>query len=246
MITNEQIQIALKSILESIHKTDTFKLAVCVPSQDIWKTDFGICLFAMGVQFGAKKVDLPWVKRHEIMLFNRKSSLIHSLRHSLVVDAIEWGATHILFVDSDQTFPADTIHKLAAHDKLVVGANIVTKSFPAKFCATGLDGNRVQTKIDSEGIEEVKVCGTGLVLINTKALLNVSLPYFLMPYDHETRTFMGEDVYFSNILREAGVPIYIDHELSKVVGHIGSMEYGFSHAGEVDEETGEVTMCSEG
>jgi len=200
----------------------------------------------MGVQFGTTKINLPWVKRHEIMLFNRKSSLIHSLRHSLVVDALEWGATHILFVDSDQTFPADTVHRLAVHDKLVVGANIVTKSFPAQFCATGLDGKRVETRTDSEGLEEVKVCGTGLMLLSTKALKGLKLPYFLMPYAEDTRTFMGEDVYFCNILRENGTQLYIDHELSRVVGHIGQFEYAFSHAGAVDSETGVVTMVNEG
>jgi len=245
VITNEQLKTALGLIVDKIHKdTDTFKLAVCVPSQENWKADFGISMFSMAIRFAMSKIELPWVKKHEIMLFNRKSSIIHSLRHSLVVDAIEWGATHILFVDSDQTFPADVVQRLAAHDKLVVGANIVTKQFPATFCATGLDGHRVKTTPSSEGLEEVKVCGTGVMLISTKVFAELEPPYFLMPYEESTRTFMGEDVYFSKLLRDAGIPIYIDHDISKVIGHIGQMEYMFSHAGTVDEESGVVTMFS--
>lgn len=235
-LTQNQIKTALSAMLKEIHNTDTFKLAVCVPSQENVKTDFAVSLFSMAMHLGMEKIKLPWVQKHAVMLFNRKSSIIHSMRHMLVVDAIEWGATHILFVDSDQTFPADVVHRLALHDKMMVGANIVTKQFPAQFCATGLNGKRVITRPSSTGLEEVNVCGTGLVLINTKVFDGLSLPYFLMPYNEATRTFMGEDVYFSNIVRARGHQVFIDHDVSKTVGHVGQMEFNFTHAGEVDKD----------
>lgn len=234
-ISDDQIRAALGRVLKKVHSGNVFKLAVCIPSQTEVKADFAVSLFSMAVKYAMTKVDLPWVKHQSIMLFNRKSSVIHSVRHQLVCDALEWGATHILFVDSDQTFPPDIVHRLAKHNKMLVGANVVTKQIPAVFCATGLDGKRVTTHPTSTGLQEVNVCGTGVLLINTKVFENLSIPYFLMPYRPETRTFLGEDVYFCNIVREAGHKVYIDHDVSKEVGHLGQFEYGYTVAGTVNK-----------
>lgn len=241
-ISDKQIQMALKTLTDNAHDSDIMKLAVLVPSLEYWKADFSVSLFSLAMKYAMSKVDLPWIKHQSIVLFNRKSSVIHSSRHQLVCDALEWGATHILFADCDQTFPPDLIHRLMAHKQMVVGANIVTKQIPAVFCATGLDGKRVKTLAASSGLEEVRVCGTGVMLIDTRVFAKLSIPYFLMPYNPDTRTFLGEDVYFSGILREAGFKIYIDHDVSKEVGHIGQLEYTYAHSGEIDAETGEANF----
>lgn len=220
--------------LEKVHRTDTLSLAVCVPSTSHVHAVFAVDLFALALRMGLERVKLPWVKKQRVFLFNKQGSLIHSQRQNLVLDAVTAGATHILFVDSDQTFPPDTVHQLACHDKLVVGANIVTKEIPARPCAYALDGSPCYTDPASSGLEEVAVCGTGLVLINTKIFGLIEPPIFLMPYDEEKRIYLGEDVYFCNKLRKAGVRVYVDHDLSKKVGHIGMLEYTHAFVGETD------------
>lgn len=223
----------LARVLNRLHQTDTFALAICVPSGIMLHAAFAVDLFAVGVKMGLEKVPLKrYRKTRAPMLLNKQSSLIHSSRQQLVVDAILQGATHILFVDSDQAFPPDTVHRLVRHDKLIVGANIVTKEIPARPCAVGLDGKYVYTDPQSSGLEQVAVLGTGLMLINTRVFGMIEPPLFLMPYLPETKTYLGEDVYFSRKAREAGIPIFVDHDLSKLVGHIGQFQYFHDHVGE--------------
>jgi len=102
---------------------------------------------------------------------------------------IELHATHILFVDSDQSFPPEVVHILAASKKKVVGANVVTRMDPMLPCAVGLDGKKLWTRPDSHGIEEVSVCGTGVMLIDTRAFGSWRSP-FLYKYMGKNRDLL--------------------------------------------------------
>ena len=37
-------------------------------------------------------------------------------------------------------------------------------------------------------------------------------------------------MYFCRLLQKAGVPIYVDHDLSKECGHLGSFDFRLDHA----------------
>ena len=50
---------------------------------------------------------------------------IATLMHALAVDA-----THILWLDSDMRFPADTLGRLLARNRDIVGANYCARRFP--------------------------------------------------------------------------------------------------------------------
>jgi hypothetical protein len=47
---------------------------------------------------------------------------------------------------------------------------------------------------------------------------------------------MGEDVFFCKKARELGHKIYIDHDVSHEIGHIGTFEFGHPHTWVVKEE----------
>ena len=70
-----------------------------------------------------------------------------------------------------------------------------------------------------QGREDVK-------LISTRALRALAEPWFEMPYLPERQEFLGEDVYFCHKAIVAGFDIWIDHDLSKEVQHVG--RYGYS------------------
>lgn len=48
-------------------------------------------------------------------------------------------------------------------------------------------------------------------------------PLFSMPWNGSD--YLGEDVFFFMRLEEAGVPVFVDHDLSNQIAHVG--EYGY-------------------
>lgn len=149
-------------------------------------------------------------------------TFVHHAREKLLHDmASLWGATHILWLDADMTFPPDAALRLLAHDKEVVAANYVTRVPPSRPTAVR-DGKFISSSGQS-GLEEVDHVGMGVFLLNTSVVRDLPSPRFW--YDSPTET---EDVYFCRLLRNAGQTIYIDHDLSQEVGHIGLHTYRHS------------------
>lgn len=146
-------------------------------------------------------------------------TFVHQAREKLLHDLITiWGATHILWLDADMTFPKDAALRLLAHGKEVVAANYVTRVPPSRPTAKR-DGQSVHSH-DAAGLESVDHVGMGVFLISTSIVPDLPRPRFW--YSTETET---EDVYFCRLLKAAGHDIWIDHDLSKEVGHVGQHTY---------------------
>src|SRR3990172_1015176 len=103
-----------------------FNLAVAIPSGGTWHTDFALSLIMMMLTL--QKHLVPGYTDRNIRIFNRRSSLLPKSRHDLIQDAIDTGCSHLLFIDTDHTFPPFLVHVLASHGKRVIGCNIATKS----------------------------------------------------------------------------------------------------------------------
>jgi hypothetical protein len=152
-------------------------------------------------------------------------TFVHQAREKLLHDVTElWGATHILWLDADMTFPKDAALRLIAHDKEVVAANYVTRVAPNRPTARK-DGQCVSSVTAPSGqivpwLETVDHVGMGVFLMKTSIVKDLPRPRFW--YSTETET---EDVYFCNLLRKAGHEIWIDHDLSRSVGHVGQYTY---------------------
>jgi hypothetical protein len=168
-----------------------------------------------------------------------QGTYVHSARDELLQGMIEDEVTHILWLDSDMTFPPDALIQLLQRQKPVVGINYSTKSPTGKFVALkevdweGKTGStRLVTSEESTGVEEVEALGFGMVLMKTAFLKNLPpRPWFFFEWLGGPRGLqIGEDVYFCRILKEMGVPIYVDHDLSKECGHIGQFTYKTENA----------------
>ena len=156
-------------------------------------------------------------------IVNKKGSIVHQARCQLVEEAQQNGATHLMFVDSDHTFPRDTFVRLIKHDKDIVGVHQVTKRPPVRSNCEGLDKQRL-TK-PGVGLEEVSRLGTGIMLVNMRVFKELRKPYFNFRYDKD-KGWTGEDYYFCKEAKDRGFKIYVDHELSKECFHIGTATYG--------------------
>lgn len=204
---------------------------ICIPSRDVWKAEFGLSLLRLQGYCLAKGDILPYVQL-------KTGSVIAELRNHLVRDALKSEqTTHILFIDDDQMFPADTLERLIARDKPIIGANIVRKEANPRTnsrnkAPEGVDGGVCWTKPSDTGIKEVDYVGTGLMLIKREVFEAMNDPWFV--YDVEKKT--GEDVSFCHKAQEIGYNVYIDHDLSKEVKHCGTFYWGLEHTDAWQEE----------
>jgi len=151
----------------------------------------------------------------------RRSCDIVSNRTWLVNEAIKNGGTHILFVDSDMIFPDDTIPRLLAHKKEIVGVKYKKREFPVNWLYEPINGE------SEKEIFTVKYVGLGLMLIDLSIFTDkekpLGSPWFNFGRDSQGALAMGEDVWFCNTARFAGYDVWVDPTLK--IGHVG--EYIF-------------------
>lgn len=201
------------------------KVLVCVPTHGEWKSGFGWSL-ARAVTFFAT---MPYDGEKAIEIEVIRSSILPETRTRLVSRAYKYGATHIMWCDTDMKFPPDAIVRLVNHNKLVVGANYVTKDVEPRPVAYREDDDYVGpvwTKETDTGLQQVTFLGMGLMLTDLRVFDALKLPWFVFqPLGPEFQKQSGEDGYFCHKLREAGIDVWIDHDLSKQVVHVGDYEY---------------------
>ena len=176
---------------------------------------------------------VPGYDKVELQLHNAKGSILPASRQRILKAALEAGATHLLFIDSDQTFPADLAHRLLSHGKLVVGCNVATKVLPPSTTARMKDGTAsgapFYTERDSKDLVKVWRLGTGVLLLNLNIFKREELkkpPHFQVEWNEERGDYTGEDWFFMERLEKAGVSIWVDQSLSRQIGHVGSLNYG--------------------
>src|SRR3990172_6819812 len=99
---------------------------------------------------------VPRYARQQFPVHNAKGTILPQLRHNIIKAALAAKATHVLFIDSDQTFPQDIAHRLLACKKQVVGCNIATKKLPsgptARLAAASSEGGPFFIKIKNTGV----------------------------------------------------------------------------------------------
>lgn len=197
------------------------RLITAVPSMGTWDYRFGMCLAAMVSAFAQVRAGLG---RQSMVLRHHKGSVLSKSRHQLLMSGLDFNATHLLFLDSDMTFPPLTAHYLLKRQRRVIAANCPTKNFPSIPTARGKD-NVIITSEGKTGVERVWRIGTGVMLLDLSIFRKVKGPWFEVHWDEGTGDYVGEDWFFCQLLETHGIPIFIDHELSQNIGHVGDHEY---------------------
>lgn len=197
------------------------RVAVCVPSGGTWEQKFGASLFDMLLH--VSQYPLPGVTEFHIGLSTSAGSILPRERQRLVMAARKVEATHLLWLDDDMVFPADTLHRLLLPKKPIVAANCTTRSLPPKPCATK-NNARVQSN-DKHGLEEVDAVGMAVMLTEMRVFDTIPEPWFMFGFQPKSKNYTGEDVFFCHTARAHGFPVLIDHDLSVEIGHMGGHEF---------------------
>ena len=139
-------------------------------------------------------------------------------RDMLMRQAKAVGCDYLLFIDSDMIFPVDTIQRLINHKKVIVGANYRQRRGNNDFSARKNNAFVSSEGPDKTGLEDVEFMGFGVCLIDLSILEKIPEPWF--EGTSPEGFYLGEDVAFCDLVREAGEKVWIDHDLSKQVGHL--------------------------
>lgn len=209
-------------------------LCIAVPSNRDHKPAFVLHLMALhkhlltsGIQ-GVEKFDL-------MVKFKSRCSNLPQSRQDFLDEARKEGVTHLLFLDDDMTFPATLVDSLWKHQLPVVAANCCHKDpMGLHYTAMGLDGLPIASKGQS-GLCEVAQVGTAVMLIDLEAISHVEPPHFMVEWLPDRGRYCSEDVFFCYRLRQAGIRVHIDHDLSNQVGHVGDYTYCFASYQEAQE-----------
>jgi hypothetical protein len=147
---------------------------------------------------------------------------IAALREGAARAILNSGASHILFIDSDMMFPKNTIKRLLSRDKDIIGANYIQRVQQDKW--TALINNDSVISTGCKDIQEVDSIGMGVCLIKVDVFRKLVQPWFNTPFVNGE--YIGEDVYFCKLATTNGFKIYVDHDLSQEVHHIGEIKLG--------------------
>jgi hypothetical protein len=218
----------IKPIDDFIKPKSLYKLGICIPHMRQVHAEF-----ARDLANTIATVADAWVyelKRKEplgIMTFWDDCSILPMKRSELCKAALQANCSHVFFIDTDMTWNPRHVARALSWDLPIVAANCTTKTFPAVETAADFDMQRVATNYEDQHLQQVMQVGTAWMLLNTDVLKAMSYPYFQIHWRNDE--WLGEDMYFCRMaMEEAQAPIFIDHEISKHVKHIG--EFHYSHA----------------
>jgi hypothetical protein len=170
-----------------------------------------------GMKYGVERHAVSVGSGHSCLSMGRQEALEMARKHNF---------THVLFIDDDMVFAPNLLQQLISHKVGVVGANAMTKDQRnSQFVVRGMDGERLSSK-GKKGIEEVTRHGMGVMLVEMAAISHVAVPHFEVVW--KNGSYVSEDNYFCDKLREHGVKIYTDHDAAQQIGHVGDYVYAMN------------------
>lgn len=195
------------------------KVLIGVPCTETVRCEFAQCLAGLTHHNAQKLIHSPSCFITSSVLHDSRNKLIKTMLTDPSIEGCEW----MVFIDSDMIFPNDAIERLLNHPPhvKVVGVNYCSRIEPYKPTAIGFYGSVYSTEA-STGLEEIESMGMGLVAVHRDVIETLEMPYF--NWVTGKNSFLGEDVYFFNRIRQNGFTVYVDHDLSKEIYHVGSIK----------------------
>lgn len=198
------------------------KLLIAIPSNRDWKERFGVSLVQLALHL-TKFSDIE-----ATLLPIRGTSLISLNRQRAIDEAVSGNFSHLLFLDDDMGFDVDAFDSLKSRNLAFVAANCVLRMEDKNGrLYTGSydnEGKMILSK-GKTGIQRVAHTGLAFALIRVSAFKNIPKPHFEIRYEEKISSYLGEDIYFCHKLFRSGIELYIDHDASQSLCHIGSKEY---------------------
>jgi hypothetical protein len=200
---------------------DNKGLMIGIPTRGLWQSRFGVCLAMLTANLVNNKVPFA--------VNSAETSCLSRSRQELMEGAKKLGFRHLLFLDDDMTFPASVYQDFLKHGKDVVAANCVTRSAKSPRFTAAADGFLLNSK-EMTGLTKADKVGAAVMLLDMNAFQDDIGGLFEVPWDDEKKAYHGEDYTFCRKLKQRGTDIWIDHDVSKHIGHIGLYTFTADYA----------------
>lgn len=171
---------------------------------------------------GFADVQFTWVSRHV---------RVDDLRNEAVQIAQAAGATHLLFLDADMTWPPDVLTQmLAHHDQGVVSGLYFLKRpphYPVAFThgavnlqTVAVDYTYADRILGATTLQPAALVGMGCTLIPLALCEAMPAPWFEYRQNQQGAWTVTEDVAFCQKAAALGCPIWVDPTVK--CGHVGA------------------------
>jgi hypothetical protein len=150
------------------------RIMICIPSGRTWEARTATAvagLVGFSVQQGLS-----------IGIINLEGSMITKQRNDLVESARKHGADYILFIDSDLTFPPDTLVRLLAHKKDVVGATYNKRVPPYETLGRLKGPPPSDEELRKGGLRQAELLPGGMVLVKMSVYDKLTWPWYHESY----------------------------------------------------------------
>lgn len=169
------------------------------------------------VQFTASLVEMLGNIPDEITKYSVKyfgGLRIDSVRLQMVEWALSHNYDYILMLDDDMVFPSNMIAKMWLHVKSglpIISGVYHDKQYPFKSFINPIECTFSEWLSAYEPkLYQVKMFGTGCLMINTEIFEHLHQPYFLLRMDKKGRPTTTEDCYFAMNCYINGINAYVD------------------------------------
>lgn len=138
-------------------------------------------------------------------------------RNYIAAQAVKNGSDYLFFVDDDMILPPDTLDRLLAHDKDIVGGVYMTKYEVQAPVIEYLDPTRPSEVFKCGAI------GTGCLLIKISVFRKVPQIWFNYEWNDNGSVKESHDWYFCHKVQRYGIETWADPTLE--IKHIGQYEF---------------------
>jgi hypothetical protein len=194
------------------------KIAICIPTREQMHSRCAFSLYNLGKALSKAGI--------EHSLFLSPGTLIANQRHELVEAAREWGATHVMFIDSDIIFKPSHVIELINFNEPVVGGAYSKRIEPVIATAWhSIDNWDTHVKLHEQTDSHIQVeaMALGFCLIKIEVFDNLELPWFILGF--KDGQYTGEDIEFFRNCKNNNVPVWLDVKVSLEIGHLGTKEF---------------------
>ena len=163
------------------------------------------------------------------LLLPRFPGPIDHVRNDLVKQAIAEKCSHLLLMDTDQVYPADTVKKMCGHFKNGSGVQVVGGRIHRRYppfdpiLYAGSLGKYTHVPDEqcySGELIEVDATGCGCIMYDMYVFEDTYKPWFKISIGDDGKT-IGEDIAFCAKMRAAGIKIFVDTSID--IGHLSLM-----------------------
>lgn len=181
------------------------KVILALPSGRTWEARTSTCVSGLMAYSALQGVSLG--------IINLEGSMITKQRNDLKDGATKYGADYIFFIDTDLVLPCDSLMRLLAHKKDVVGATY-NKRVPPYETLGRLKGLKpTDLEVAKGGLREAELLPGGCMLVKMSVFDKITWPYYYESYQWPGKSGLEA---FANMMKDNYSTVFTDDLLDEI------------------------------